>query len=252
MSKRFEGKVAVVTGAGGGIGEAYARALAAEGAAVVIAELDATSGARVASAIEADGGRALFTQTDVGSAESTQAMAKAAADAFGGIDYVVNNAAIYKGMQMAPLVEVDWSYYQRFINVNMNGALIVTRAVYPYMIERGGGAIINQSSTAAWMGYNLYSVPKLGLHSITQVLARELGPKNIRVNGIAPGPTDTEATRTSIPDENMIAALLASMPIGRLGKVEEIAKLCLFLLSDDASFITGQIYSIDGGQMMRA
>lgn len=251
MTYSFQGKVAIVTGAGGGIGEAYARALAGAGAAVVVADLDEANGSRVADAINADAGKALFVKTDVSNVASAEDMAAKAKAAFGGVDFLINNAAIYKGMQIAPLVEIDWDYYLRFINVNMNGALIVTRAVYKSMLERGGGVIINQSSTAAWMSYNLYSVPKLGLHSITQVLARELGPQGIRVNGIAPGPVDTEATRTSLPEEGMLQALISTMPVGRIGKPEEIAKLALFLLSDDAAFITGQIYSIDGGQLMR-
>lgn len=251
MTYSFQGKVAIVTGAGGGIGEAYARALAGAGAAVVVADLDEANGSRVADAINADAGKALFVKTDVSNVASAEDMAAKAKAAFGGVDFLINNAAIYKGMQIAPLVEIDWDYYLRFINVNMNGALIVTRAVYKSMLERGGGVIINQSSTAAWMSYNLYSVPKLGLHSITQVLARELGPQGIRVNGIAPGPVDTEATHTSLPEEGMLQALISTMPVGRIGKPEEIAKLALFLLSDDAAFITGQIYSIDGGQLMR-
>lgn len=249
MTKRFENKVAIVTGAGGGIGEAYAKALANEGAAVVIAELDEEGGTRVASEITATGGEALFVKTDVGDAASAENMVAQTIKKFGGIDYLVNNAAIYKGMKIEPLTEIDWSYYERFMNVNMNGPLIVTRAAYKAIIERGG-AIINQSSSAAWMSYNLYSVPKLALHSITQVLARELGPQGVRVNAIAPGPVDTEATRTST-DDNIIEQLVATMPAGRIGQPEEIAALCLFLLSDEASFITGQIYSIDGGQFMR-
>jgi 3-oxoacyl-[acyl-carrier protein] reductase len=246
----FENKVAVVTGAGNGIGEAYALALAREGASVVIAELDAINGQRVADAIDPTGAKALFVKTDVSSASSAEAMVAQTVAKFGGIDYLVNNAAIYKGMKIEPLLTIDWAYYERFMNVNMNGALIVTRAAYRAMLGRGG-AIVNQSSAAAWMGMNLYSVPKLALHSITQVLARELGPRGIRVNAIAPGPVDTEATRTSIPKGYDLDAELKAMPIGRIGKVNEIAALCLFLLSDEASFLTGQIYSADGGSYMR-
>jgi 3-oxoacyl-[acyl-carrier protein] reductase len=126
----------------------------------------------------------------------------------------------------------------------------VTRALYESMVERGGGAIVNQSSTAAWMGAGYYGIAKLALHAITSSLARELGPRGIRVNAIAPGPTDTEATRKVVP-EVIKQSLVASMPLAHLGTVDDMVHACLFLLSDEASFITGQILAVDGGQIMR-
>jgi NAD(P)-dependent dehydrogenase (short-subunit alcohol dehydrogenase family) len=248
---RFEGKVAVVTGAGGGIGEAYARALAREGAAVVVAEIAEDAGRRVAREIEQSGGRALFVATDVASEESTQAMARAACDAFGGVDFLINNAAIYGTMKMQSLLQVPIDYYRKFMAVNMDGCLLCTRAVHRSMAERGGGAIVNQSSTAAWMGAGYYGIAKLAMHGITHSLARELGPKKIRVNAIAPGPTDTEATRKQVP-EMFLNAILAQMPISRMGGVDDMVGAALFLLSDDASWITGQILAVDGGMIMRA
>ena len=130
---QFENKVAIVTGSAGGIGEAYARALAREGAAVVVADIDATRGNAVAADIAAGGGRSLFVATDVSSVESAGAAADAAMQAFGRLDYLVNNAALFAGMRLDPLIAVDLDYYQRFMSINMNGALVMTRAVLPYM-----------------------------------------------------------------------------------------------------------------------
>ena len=247
---RFEGRVAVVTGAGQGIGEAYARGLAREGARVVVADIQKDKGQAVAEAIRADGGEALFAEVDVASPDSTLAMAEAAREAFGGVDLLVNNAAIYHGMKIASLLDVDWDYYKRFMDVNLHGALLCTRACVPSMRERGGGAIVNQSSTAAWMAAGFYGIAKLGLNGITQSLARELGPRGIRVNAIAPGPTDTEATRSVVP-EPIAKQILSSMPLSRMGRPEDIVGACLFLLSDDAAWITGQVVNVDGGQIMR-
>lgn len=247
---RFADKVAVVTGAGRGIGEEYARALARDGAAVVVAELDADAGERVAKEIEQEGGRALAVATDVASEDSTLAMAAAAADAFGGVDYLVNNAAIYGGMELHGLTTMPMDYWERFMAVNMTGAVHCTRAVFRAMAERGGGAIVNQSSTAAWMAAGYYGIAKLALHGITGSFARELGPMNIRVNAIAPGPTDTEATRSVVPAE-IVDSLLAGMPLNRMGTPADLAGACLFLLSDDAGWITGHVLNVDGGQIMR-
>ncbi|MDT4919833.1 MAG: 3-oxoacyl-[acyl-carrier protein] reductase, partial [Pseudonocardiales bacterium] len=137
---RFADKVAVVTGAAQGIGETYARRLAAEGAAVVVADVAVERGALVAKEITAGGGRALFVETDVSSPESAEAMAAAAVAEFGGIDLLVNNAAIYGGMKLDLLITVPWDYYRNFMSVNMDGALVVTRACYKHMKARGGGA----------------------------------------------------------------------------------------------------------------
>jgi 3-oxoacyl-[acyl-carrier protein] reductase len=247
---RFRDKVGIVTGAGGGIGEAYARALAAEGASVVIAEIDAARGKQVADSINNYGGRALFTEVDISSQTSTQAMASAATKHFGRIDYLVNNAALFNGMDASGCLDMDWDYYTRFMNINLHGALLTTRAVVPHMKAQGGGAIINQSSTAAYMSAGPYSVAKLALNGLTFSLARELGPHNIRINGIAPGPTDTPALRSVATDEQL-QGLAATMPLARLGMPEDMADAMLFLLSDEAAFITGHILNVDGGQWMR-
>jgi 3-oxoacyl-[acyl-carrier protein] reductase len=247
---QFENKVAIVTGSAGGIGEAYAKALAAAGAAVVVADVKKDAGHRVVEEITKAGGTALFSEVDVSSNGSTRAMAEATIRRFGGIDFLVNNAAIYGGMKLASLLTVDWDYYAKFMDVNMNGALRCVRACYESMRARGGGVIVNQSSTAAWMGAGYYGIAKLALNGITQSLARELGPMKIRINAIAPGPTDTEATRSVVP-EFMLKQLIAQMPLGRQGTPGDLVGTLLFLLSEQAAWITGQVINVDGGQIMR-
>lgn len=247
---RFKDKIAIVTGAGQGIGEAYAKALAAEGASVAVADLNSEQADRVAKEIETSGGTALAVKVDVADPESARAMAETVKSAWGGIDHLVNNAAIYGGMQIESLLTVDPDYYNRFLAVNMNGALHCTRACHESMAERGGGAIVNQSSTAAWMAGGYYSIAKAALNALTVNLASELGDRNIRVNAIAPGPTDTAATRTVVP-EPFIEPLVNSLMIKRLGTPEDHVGALLFLLSDEASWVTGQVLATDGGQIIR-
>lgn len=247
---RFENKVAVVTGAAQGIGEAYAKALAAEGAKVVVADLNTEAGEQVAKQVEADGGTAMFVRTDVSSHESAAAMVEAVTAAYGGIDLLVNNAAIYGDMAFDLLISVDWDYYKKFMSVNMDGALVMTRAVYPSMQQRGGGAIVNQSSTAAYLYSGFYGLAKVGVNGLTQQLAHELGGLGIRVNAIAPGPTDTEATRVQAGDAAK-DIVRTSLALKRMGRVEDMVGACLYLLSDDASWVTGQILAVDGGQTFR-
>jgi NAD(P)-dependent dehydrogenase (short-subunit alcohol dehydrogenase family) len=247
---RFQNKIAIVTGAGQGIGEAYARALAAEGASVAVADLNGEQAGRVAKEIEASGGVASPVVVDVADPQSAAAMAEAVTSAYGGVDFLVNNAAIYGGMQIESLMKVDLGYYTRFMNVNANGALHCTRACYQHMAERGGGAIVNQSSTAAWMAGGFYSIAKAAINSLTVNLASELAWMNIRVNAIAPGPTDTAATRSVVPKE-FLDPLVQSLAIKRMGTPQDHVGALLFLLSDDASWVTGHILAVDGGQIVR-
>jgi len=245
----IEGKVAIVTGAGGGIGEAYAKGLADQGAHVVIAEIHKENGERAAEAIRSQGGDASFVQVDVGSPESTAEMADQVIDLYGGIDLLVNNAAIFGDMKLDSLLNVDWDYYQKFMNVNMNGALLCSRACFRSMKERGGGAIVNQSSTAAWMGVGFYGLAKLGINGVTHCLAKELGPQGIRVNAIAPGPTQTEALAKTAGD--YVKQMIPQLALQRLGEPADLVETCLFLLSDGARWLTGQIVNVDGGQITR-
>lgn len=246
----WSSKTVVVTGAAQGIGEAYARALGAAGAAVVVADLNEEAGAGVAAGIEADGGRAVFCRTDVADADSAAACVATAVQTYGGLTGLVNNAAIYGDMQFDLLINVDWDYYRRFMAVNMDGALVMTRAAYRAMRRSGGGAIVNQSSTAAYLYSGFYGLAKVGVNGLTQQLAHEVGGMGIRVNAIAPGPTDTPATRTQAGDA--AAELVKGLALQRMGRPDDLVGACLFLLSDEASWVTGQILAVDGGQTFRA
>ena len=247
---RLQDKVIIVTGAAQGIGAAYAEGLAGQGAAVVVADLNETGGAEVTARINEAGGRAIFARTDVSDAASAEACVAAAVDAFGGLDGLVNNAAIYGAMEFDLLITVDWDYYKKFMAVNLDGALVMTRAAYAAMQQRGGGSIINQSSTAAYLYSGFYGLAKVGINGLTQQLAHELGGMNIRVNAIAPGPTDTAATRTQAGD--VAKEMVKGLALKRMGQPEDMVGAAVYLLSDESSWVTGQILAVDGGQTFRS
>jgi NAD(P)-dependent dehydrogenase (short-subunit alcohol dehydrogenase family) len=153
-------------------------------------------------------------------------------------------------MEFNSLSNVDWGYYRTFMSVNMDGVLLCTRACIGSMRKRGGGAIVNQSSTAAWLYSAFYGLAKVGVNGLTQQLAHELGGQGIRVNAIAPGPIDTEATRKTAGD--LINPIVDSLAIKRVGTPQDLVGMCLFLLSDEAAWVTGQIINVDGGQVFRS
>jgi NAD(P)-dependent dehydrogenase (short-subunit alcohol dehydrogenase family) len=241
---RFKDKVVIVTGAGNGIGEGYAKALGAEGARVAVAEINEEQGQRVAKEIPG----ALFVRTDVGDPASAEHLVETVVREFGGIDHVVNNAAIFGGMRREGITTVEYDYLDHFLKVNLLGALYVTRAALPHL--KAGSAVVNQSSTAAWIAAGQYGIAKAATNSLTVSLASELGDRGIRVNAIAPGPTDTEAARETIP-EAVREAMVQGFPLKRMGTPADQAGALLYLLSDDASWVTGQILAVDGGSTVR-
>lgn len=250
-TQSLAGKTAVVTGAAGDIGAAYCHAIANAGASVVCADLDIDGATKVAEAIAAAGGRAVAQQVDIADVDSGAACAQRAVDEFGGLDLLVNNAAIFGGMKLDFLITVDWDYYKKFMSVNLDGQLNMVRAALPHLQARGGGSIVNQSSTAAYMYSNFYGLAKAGLNALTQQLATELGGSNVRINAIAPGPIDTAANRSSTP-QSIVKDMVSKLPLSRIGTPDDLTGVLLFLLSDASSWVTGQIFTIDGGQVFRA
>ena len=252
---RFEGKVIVITGGGAGIGRTYAHRFAAEGACVVIADLDPAAGERVVAELAATGRRGLAVTMNVTDDAAVAAMVAAAVDCFGGIDILVNNAGIHHHHAQVPFTIEDLPRWRAVIDVNVIGALICSLSCRESMAERGGGSIINHSSMAAYMGGNAYSVSKLALNALTVGLATEFAGDGIRVNGIAPGLVDSEASIDWMNDpvrKGIGEEFVGGQLIKRLGRMEDLANMALFLCSDDASFITGQTILVDGGYTKKA
>ncbi|MCU0274309.1 MAG: SDR family oxidoreductase [Acidimicrobiales bacterium] len=241
---RLVGKVAIVTGAGGagvgGLGVTYVRALAAEGASVVVSDLDGEAAANVAASLVADGGSAIGVRCDVTSDEDIDATVRAAVDAFGGVDILVNNAGLARGKwnESTTLAREDW---RLIMDVNTIAAVRFAAAVQPVMAARGGGVIVNQSSDASVMEAGAYTVSKAAIDAVTRVLAAELSEDGIRVNGIAPG-----VMTAKMPPEQ-VASLLARQTVRRAGRPEDLVGALLYLCSDDSSFVNGQTITVDGG-----
>lgn len=246
------GKVAVVTGGAGGIGEVYAEALCEVGAAVVIADINLEAARRTANRLQRNGFRALAIHLDVTSAESATQMATAAIAAFGGIDILINNAAVMTDLPPYGLSTMPVPDWDRVLNVNLRGPLLCTQAVVESMAERGGGRVVNGLSAGAFMAGGIYGVSKYALHGLTCNLASELGCRGINVNGIAPGLVDNDSAYVSLPKDSPIREILgAQIPGKTSGPPADLIGTMLLLCSQAGEWINGQTISVDGGWIMR-
>ena len=258
---RLQGKVAIITGAGQGLGRAYALRFVAEGAKVAIADINDANAEQVAKEIEAAGGEAIALHADVADEASTQAMADATVEKWGRIDILLNNAGVFFDLEQT---NNSLEYLRKILDVNMIGPWLCTRAVLPTVRGQGKGKIITQSSGAAWMyaaaGYALnpekgelpsfhYSLSKAGVNAYTHYMAAALGQFNINVNAIAPGVTMTEATKKHVP-ESMMGMIKMMSALRRNLEPEEITGTAVYLASEDSDAVTGQVIPVDAGVTM--
>ena len=252
MGARLKGKSAIVTGGAQGIGAAYAKALAAEGAKVCVTDVSDCSAAR--DAIVAQGGEAIAVKADVSAPASVQAMLAEAVNAFGGLDILVNNAAIFGTLAIRPFTEITSAEWDRVAAVNVRGVFECCKAAVPAMRKRGGGRIVNVASATVFKGAPLllhYVASKGAVVALTRALAREVGPDNITVNCIAPGLVISESVAAnSSYDSDFVSANTASRALKREAVPGDMIGPVLFLCSDASAFMTGQTVVVDGGSVM--
>ena len=246
---RLQDRIAIVTGAARGIGRAIAEAYIREGAKVVLADINADLGAATAAEIGRDG-EARFIACDVGDKAQVEALVAATVEAHGGVDILVNNAGIIHSDELLDLAEDD---FDRVLRVNLKGPFLVGQAAARRMVARGrGGASVNLSSVNAILAIRNqipYNVSKGGVMQLTRVMSIALAEHNIRVNAIGPGTIDTDMAKVVMADEAARRTIMSRTPLGRLGTVEEIASVALFLASDESSYVTGQTIYVDGGRL---
>jgi len=243
---RFEDKVAIVTGAGRGLGKTMAIALGSEGSKVVVVDINPGEGEEAVREMETLGAEAIFVRADVSEKASVQRMVEASLDRFDTIDILVNNAGIHDA---APFVEETEELWQRMFKVNVMGTVLPCQAVVPEMMKRQKGRIVNISSKAAVVGepyHAAYSASKGAVLALTRAMATELAPYKITVNAVCPGPTYTDML-LGATDEAQRNELTAIAPLGRLGEPEDIAGAVLYLASEECDWCTGQALSVDGG-----
>ena len=248
MSKKLDGKVALVTGASKGIGASIAQHLAAEGASVVVNYASSREGAdRVAREIAGKGGRAVAVQADLSKEADVRRLFAETKKAFGRLDVLVNNAGVY---EFAPLESITVEHYRRQFDLNVLGLILATQEAAK-LFGDAGGSVINISSvvaTAAPPNTAVYSATKAAVDAVTRALAKELGPKKVRVNAINPGMVETEGAHAlGIPDSEFRKQVEGQTPLGRIGQPKDIAPAAVFLASDDSAWITGETLHIAGG-----
>ena len=251
MAQRFEGRVAIVTGAAQGIGAAIAQRLAAEGAAVAVADLTAERGGETVAAIVKEGGRAVAYGADVSQTADVEALVAAVVAEFGKVEILVNNAGITRDNLLFKMTDEDWD---SVINVNLRSAFLMSRECQKHFVKQKYGKIVSLSSRSALgnRGQANYAASKAGVMGLTATLSIELGPFGINVNAVAPGyiataMTDATARRVGLDPEELKTAAAADTPVRRVGEPEDIAATVAFLAADESSFISGQTIQVNGG-----